>query len=211
VSPSARPNAWAGNRVLPRARQHLDAVLALYRIPPDDEMGYTHAWFPASQLDEWTQVGVWTVGRVGAGFVALATEGGARLVTTGPDALQTLRPLGSGRAWVCTVGRRSVHGSIAEFAAALSDPSFAPDEITFHTTAGHHLALSWDGPFLVDGRPVDLGDDGTPHRPPQLDNPYANLAHGDHELVISSPQGVRHRIDLRIGRPVPAATAGRAL
>jgi hypothetical protein len=130
TSSSARPNAWAGNRILPRARQFRDVVLALYRIPPDDPMGYTHAWFPLSTLDSWEQRGVWTIGRRGAGVVALACEGGARIVTSGPDAYQELRPNGPGTAWVCVVGDPSP-----------ADPEFWPGGVKYRSHS-----LDWEGP-----------------------------------------------------------------
>lgn len=89
---SARPNAWAGNRILPRARQHRDTVLALYRIPPDDPMGYTHAWFPLSTVDEWTTVrSCWLAARRGTGYVALATAGGCQVLRHGATAYQEFR------------------------------------------------------------------------------------------------------------------------
>jgi hypothetical protein len=130
TSSSARPNAWAGNRILPRARQFRDVVLALYRIPPDDPMGYTHAWFPLATLDSWEQRGVWTIGRRGAGVVALACEGGARIVTAGPDAYQELRPNGPGTAWVCVVGDPDP-----------AEPEFRADGVRYRD-----LALDWEGP-----------------------------------------------------------------
>ncbi len=137
TSSSARPNAWAGNRILPRVRQHRELLLAVYTIPEDDPMGFTHAWFPTSTMDEWTQRGPWTVGRRGNGCVALATEGGARLTRTGPDAYQELRPRGTGTAWVCVVGS----GPLEEFAAGLPEPEFTVDGVS---CGGHEL--TWDGP-----------------------------------------------------------------
>ncbi|GHJ39072.1 hypothetical protein [Streptomyces sp. TS71-3] len=197
VSPSARPGAWAGNRILPRARQHEDTVLALYRIPDDDVMGYTHAWFPLGEFDEWVRHGVWTAARKGNGYVALATEGGARPGAAGPDAWQELRPVGPGTAWVCTVGRRAVHGEFGDFVRALAEPDFGPGRVALRTRAGTELSLDWSGPFTVDGRPADLAADGTIATPPQLDNPYAHLAAGASVLRIGP-----HEIDLTRGRDV---------
>ncbi len=156
ASPSARPNAWAGNRILPRARQHASTVLALYRVPADDEMAGTHAWFPIACLDAWTREGVWTAGRLGDGYVALATEGGADPVTAGPDAWQELRPRGPGTAWVCVVGRRADHGDLDTFTASLAAPRFGRDRVTFRTPGpdAADLDLTWDGPFTVSGRPA---------------------------------------------------------
>jgi hypothetical protein len=203
-SPSSRPNAWAGNRILPRVRQSLDTLLALYHLPSGDPMGRTHAWFPVAHLDEWAQRGSWTAGRVGDGYVALATDGGATLARSGPDAWQELYPAGRGAAWVCTVGRRAVHGTFQEFLASLAEPDFTADRVAVALPGGHLLELPWTGPFTVDGQPADLDGDGRPLAWPQVDNPACRLAHGATEMLIQI-DGAQHRIDLRRGRPLPPA------
>ncbi len=205
-SPSARPNAWAGNRILPRVRQVGGTVLALYQIPPDDPVGHTHAWFPIVHFDEWARRGAWMACRVGDGYVALATEGGSEPVTTGPEAWQSLLPAGAGTAWVCTVGRRATHGSFAEFLDSLGTPHFAADRVRFAPPGGPELDLGWRGPFTVDGSPADLDDRGDIVQHRQVDNPACRLRHGDAEMVIAI-DGVRHRIDLHHGRPLPPAGA----
>jgi hypothetical protein len=186
---SARPNAWAGNRILPRARQHLDTVLALYRIPADDPMGYTHAWFPLSTLDEWTASGDWVAARCGDGYVALTTAGGATFVTAGPTAWQELRANGPGLAWVCVVGDVDRDGPFAKFVAALGEPVFGPDSVAYRTRHGADLSLAWTGPFTVDGQPVELGG-------LHLDNPLARVPRGAERMDIGG-----HVVDLRCGRP----------
>ena len=206
-SPSARPNAWAGNRLLPRVRQFRDTVLALYQIPPDDPVGHTHAWFPIAHLEAWASRGVWTAGRVGQGYVALATEGGAEPATSGPEAWQALRPATPGTAWVCTIGRQATHGTFEEFLDALPAPRFDPGRVRFTPPGGPDLDLDWTGPFTVDGRPADLDGEGRPEPPLQLDNPACRLRHGEPEMVISLG-GAEHRIDLRRGRALPPV-AGR--
>ncbi|WP_063758514.1 hypothetical protein [Kibdelosporangium aridum] len=151
VHSSARPNAWAGNRILPRARQHRNVVLAVYRIPADDPMGFTHGWFPLSTMDEWASAGPWLAGRRGDGYVALAAQGGCRVLTAGVNAYQEVRAKGPGRSWVCLVGRRAVDGTFAEFVGALGEPEFADDGVRYR-----NLGLHWTGPFTVDGRPVRI-------------------------------------------------------
>jgi hypothetical protein len=73
---------------------------------------------------------VWTIGRRGAGVVALACQGGARIVTTGPDAYQELRPNGPGPAWVCVVGDEHP-----------AEPEFWPDGVRYK-----EHSLDWEGP-----------------------------------------------------------------
>lgn len=199
VHSSARPGAWTGNRVLPRARQHRDTVLALYRIPPGDPMGHTHAWFPLSHTDEWRREGDWIAARRGDGYVALATEGGVRVTTTGPDANAELRPYGPGRAWVCTIGRRATDGPFADFAAALGNPEWDDASVTYTTRHGTRLALDWDGPFTVDGHPADLDANGLIAPAYHLDNPLCRVADGDTEMRITVGD-LTHVIDLQHGR-----------
>jgi hypothetical protein len=164
---SARPNAWAGNRILPRARQHRNVVLAVYRIPADDPMGFTHGWFPLWTFDEWVSDGPWIAGRVGDGYVALGTAGGCRVITRGPNAYQEVRGE-PGTAWVCVVGRRAVDGSFPDFVAGLGVPAFGQDGVDYRG-----LSLRWDLPFTVDGRVADLEDAGY-----HLDNPLCQVPFG---------------------------------
>lgn len=195
VHSSARPGAWTGNRVLPRARQHRDTVLALYRS------GHTHAWFPLAHTDEWRQAGDWIAARRGDGYVALATDGGVRIAATGPDANAELLPAGSGRAWVCTIGRRATDGTFGDFVAALGSPEWSGLAVAYRTRHGSALALDWDGPFTVDGRPADLDADGRVTTSCHVDNPLCRVRAGDPEMTIAIG-GLTHVIDLRRGRKV---------
>ncbi|TCO54938.1 hypothetical protein [Actinocrispum wychmicini] len=180
---SARPNAWAGNRVLPRVRQHRNVVLAVYRIPADDPMGYPHGWFPLWTFDEHVSAGPWLAGRVGDGYVALGSDDGCRMLTRGPNAGQEVR---GGTVWVCVVGRRAVDGSFADFVDSLGNPEFGPSGVDYRG-----MSLHWDLPFTVDGQVVDLA--------PQyhVDNPLCRIPWGAEEMRIGS-----HVISLTHGRPL---------
>ncbi|NNG20701.1 hypothetical protein HJ590_14265 [Naumannella sp. ID2617S] len=193
VSPSARPNSWAGNRELPRVHQHRDVLVALHRIGADDPMGYSHAWFPTTHLDEWLQRGSWTAGRRGDGYVALSTAGGARLVRSGSDALQELRPIGDGTAWVCVVGRASQDGSLAEFVAALGEPDYAAGDLGPRVMVSPQgrpaIELDFDGPLLVDGRVAEpLGNE------PGIEGPFVT---GDADELRYHHAGREYRVDTR--------------
>lgn len=158
LNPSARPNAWAGERILPRVRQLRDALVVLYRLPEDDPTGRTHAWFATLCFDEHRVVGEWAAARVGDGYVALWTPGGSVLRRSGQDALAELLPRGCGEAWVCQVADAPTAGSFDAFCARLGTPTCEASEwgvrVTHRTLGGHDLDLSWSGPFLVDGRAV---------------------------------------------------------
>ncbi|MFK0107059.1 hypothetical protein [Streptomyces sp. NPDC091217] len=202
ISSSARPNAWAGQRTLPRARQHRDSVLVLHRIP--DGSMTTHLWFPAELFDEWREFGCWLVGRVGDGYVAVAAEGGFRPDTTGDEARQAWTPVGDGRAYVATVGRRTVDGSFAEFTDTLAVPDFGRDRhgdprVGWTARDGRRLHLTWGGAFTVDGALPDP-EPGPPH----LDNPACRQEFGAGELRASW-SGAELVIDLAAGRRVVPA------
>ena len=196
---AARPNAWAGARVLPRARQHRDTVLALHGAA-----ARTHLWFPAPLLDEWTPHGPWLAGRRGDGYVAVAAAGGLVPVTAGDEAHQAWHPRGDGRAYVASVGgRASGDGSFAAFVAALSDPAFADaadgaPSVAWTARDGRRLELAWSAPFTVDGRPADLDAEGRPETPPHLDNPACRVAFGA-ERLEAQYGGERLVLDLAAG------------
>ena len=49
---SHRPGFWHGNVVLPRVAQWKDVLIAVHKLPEDDWLGFTHAYFPAWAFDE---------------------------------------------------------------------------------------------------------------------------------------------------------------
>ncbi|MBU3065336.1 hypothetical protein KO481_27885 [Nocardia sp. NEAU-G5] len=202
TSSSARPNAWAGQRILPRAHQHRDTVLALHRIPGDDPFGSTHLWFPTPHLDEWTVHGPWLAGRLGAGYVAVAAAGGFRPHTTGDEAYQSWLPRGDGLGYVATVGRAAVSGCFADFVAALGDPEFGDGFVRWRAGDGRELALHWPGAFTVNGSAAtDFVAD-----PPHLDNPAVHVGFGDDRLEAVW-DGHRLVLDLAEGRRIEPASA----
>jgi hypothetical protein len=203
TSSSARPNAWAGQRVLPRVRQHRDALLVVYPGPVR-----THLWFPAPLMDEVRTRSPWLAGRVGDGYVAVAAPGGLRPVTAGDEARQAWLPRGA--AYVATVGRRADDGSFEAFVAALTDPEFGDADPLVRWTArdGRVLELGWSGPFLVDGAVVGLGADGRPEEPPFLDNPAVRVPRRA-DVLEAAWAGHRLVLDLATGRRLePRSGAG---
>ncbi|WP_433663917.1 hypothetical protein ACQPW1_18465 [Nocardia sp. CA-128927] len=203
TSSSARPNAWAGQRILPRAHQHRDTVLVLHRIPESDWFGSTHLWFPTPHMDEWTRHGSWLAGRVSAGYVAVATAGGFRPRTTGDECDQTWLPTGAGLAYVATVGRATTDGTFADFVSALTEPDFTPESVSWRARDGRALALSWPGAFTVNGSvAIDSAE------PPHLDNPAAHVPFGADRLTATW-RGHRLVLDLTHGRRIEPPSAVR--
>lgn len=181
-SPSARPNAWAGQRVLPRARQDRDTVLVTYPFAAEVP---AHAWFPAPFLDETAVRGSWLAGRAGRGYVALSCAGGLAAVATGSTAGQEWLPGGNGTAFVATVGCAGQDGSFESFVRALAEPAFAADGVAWTARDGRRLELRGQRAFTVDGGPQDIGSGGLPDVDVHLDNPACLARFGDPRLEAS--------------------------
>jgi hypothetical protein len=148
-----RPNFWAGNYVLPRVAQWKDVLLALYRLPEDDWMGFTHAHFPTYAFDE-TEVGeTWAFARKGDGYLALGASQGLTLVKRGPAAYHELRSYGQQQVWVCQMGREAVDGSFEAFKERVLGTTFEVEGlgVTFETLRDETLTFDWEGPLRRNG------------------------------------------------------------
>jgi hypothetical protein len=187
---AARPNGWAGHRVLGRVHQHGGALVHVQRFTTTDPRRLTHLWFPTAQFDEIVQRGPWLFGRRGDGYVAVATEGGVRAATTGDSAQQEWLPRERGASWITVVGRRAVDGDFAAWAQGLAEsridwnPLGADDPgVRWEQEGRPSLELTFDGPFLVDGLPAGF-EDGRIEEEPHLANPAVTLRFGEPEALV---------------------------
>ncbi len=148
-----RPNFWAGNYVLPRVAQWKDALLALYRLPEDDWMGFTHAYFPTYAFDETEVDETWAFARKGDGYLALGASAGLTLVKRGPAAYHELRSYGQQQVWACQMGREAVDGSFEAFKERVLGTTFKVEGlgVTFETLRDETLTFDWTGPLRRDG------------------------------------------------------------
>lgn len=175
-----RPSGWVGNLVLPRVRQHDRTVIALYAPASLETLPAVQLWFPVGRMEEWTESGEWLVGRSGAGLVAVAAEGGFQPDRAGDEAWQR---------WVPRVGRTlvTVHaddsvGGLDAFIDVLPQLSWL-GSVGVRAEGDVTLQLDWDGPFLVNDRPVDVVE-GVPIRPPHLANPACEAASASEVLKV---------------------------
>ncbi|MFC7405853.1 hypothetical protein [Georgenia alba] len=202
---SARPNAWAGHRVLPRVHQHRNALVHVQRFTPTDPVASTHLWLPVAQADEHRQVGDWLAVRRGSGCVAVATPGGVSASRLGETAWQEWLPAegtgGRGAVWVVAVGGER-DGDFAGWVEALaaSAPTWHPHGtgdpgVRWQVPGGATLEVTAATAFLVDGAPEGFRD-GVPEVEPHLDNPAVRL--GFDEATATVRWGAA-TLDLPIG------------
>ena len=165
---SHRPNFWHGNAVLPRVAQWKDVLAAVYQLPADDWMGFTHAYFPAHAFDHYQLKDGWMFAQVGEGYIALTAAKGLDFQTTGDNAYREIRSYGTPNVWLCQMGRAALDGSFSDFMAkVLALPvTFGADEVEFVSLRGEKIRFGWQGALEVAGKEIPLS--GFKH----YDNPY---------------------------------------
>jgi hypothetical protein len=187
-----RPGFWAGNRVLPRVAQWKDMLIAIYNLPEDDWMGFTHAYFPTYAFDEHLLHGGWAFARRGDGYLALTASQGLSLVADGHSAMRELRSAGRHNVWLCHLGRAALDGSFERFQERVLGlkVTFEGLEVRCTTLRGDSLSFGWQGPFLRNGEPQPLS--GYRH----YENPYMAVEMGAEEMEVRSG---RYLLRLRFG------------
>lgn len=154
------PGYWVGNAVLPRVAQWKGSLAAVYDLPADDWMGFTHAYFPAPAFDETVLRDGWAFARKGEGYLALSASTGIEMVTQGEFAYHELRSPGRQVIWICHVGRAALDGDFASFQEKiLALPiQFRGLEVEFVTLQGDRLSFGNHKSFLKNGEEIPLDD-----------------------------------------------------
>jgi len=175
-----QPNFWAGNAILPRIAQWKDALIAVYQLPEDDWMGFTHAYFPAYAFDEYILRQGWAFARKGEGYLALTASQGLNFIKHGQSAFRELRSFGQNNIWLCHMGRAVLDGDFSSFQEKILalDVKFVDASVRFVTLRGEALSFGWQDPFSRDGSEQPLS--GFDH----YDNPYATSEYPSRQLEI---------------------------
>jgi len=177
-----QPAYWAGNGVLPRVAQWKDCLIALYNLPEDDWMGFTHAYFPTFAYDETILRDGWAFARKVSGYIALTASHSLTQVKQGKHAYRELRCVGKQTAWVCLLGRETLDGDFASFQEKVLGLKKSVDGLTVQidTLRGESLLFNWEGPFTKNGEELPL--DGFPH----YQNPYTQTTFPCKEMQIKT-------------------------
>jgi hypothetical protein len=196
---------WTGTGAMPRSAQEGPGPLQDFTY-----LNYTHAYFPTERFDEVRQVGNWTLGRRGNGYVALwswrptswRTHDPAVTFTNGlTQPFDLVAPGGANNAWIVEVGDRGRWGSFDSFATAVTgapidvtDLGVGTDglpsgfDVTYRSPSQGLMQFSTTGPLTVDGSTVDL------HPTARFDNPFGRTGADDTRVTISEG-GASLRLD----------------
>jgi hypothetical protein len=185
-----RPSYWIGNGFMPRAAQHKNLVLLLYRVPADDPRPFTHVYFPVAQFDEVKEQAGWLFGRKGDGYIAITARpslaAGSRKEYAEVERVSAGRECG----WICRLGRKAVDGSFEQFTERVAKASieYADNRLRYEEPE-LKATFGWDDDFVVNGKTVPL----TGY--PRLDSPYVRAQWKEQTFEIAC-DGRRHSIDL---------------
>lgn len=173
-----RPNQIAGSWILPRAVQHENVVLCIYRIPADYiRMLETHAYFPQHEFDEVIQQGGWVFGRKVNAYVALHSLMPAYFKEADVDLYKVVyndewEPYGkraksyfyhaNGHAnvWVTEMGSKSQNGSFENFMQGFKDVSVIGDtfHFSYHSPSQGIMRFGWTVPLTVNEKEIKIKD-----------------------------------------------------
>jgi hypothetical protein len=187
-----RANFWRGNALLPRVAQWKDVLVAVHKLDDDGgpALGFTHAYFPVHEFDEYVFVDGWACARKGKGYLALAASRGFELITRGTAAFRELRSFGREQVWLCMIGRAEVDGTFAQFQAKVRALRVEWDALAVRgeTLRGETLSFGWEGPLLVDDQAQPLSGfkhyDG-PHCVAEWPASQMDINYGDYTLRLS--------------------------
>ncbi len=189
---SHAPNLWRGNGVLPRVAQWGDVLVAIYHLPEDDWMGFTHAYFPAAAFDQTLFTGEWAFARQGKGYVALSASHGFEFIQAGQTAYRELRSAGVDHTWLCHMGQELLDGSFEQFCQKIlqMDVRLSDQALELTSLRGDRLAFGWHGPLMINGSPQPL--DGYAH----IESPYASAPlPAEHIDILVGETGIRLKFD----------------
>jgi hypothetical protein len=182
--PAFQPGFWLGNGCLPRIAQWKDVLICIYQLPPDDLMGFTHAYFPLPAFDDFFFSEPWVFLKKGNGYLALASANGMEFIRKGPNAYREMRSPGLQNAWVCQLGREKMDGDFTEFRRKTQalPLSWLPGGVQLTSLRGDELVFGWQGAFRINGVEKKL------HFDKHIESPYCitdfppkqmEIAHGD--------------------------------
>ena len=156
---SHAPNYWLGNGRLPRVAQWKDTLIALYKIPGDDILVFTHAYFPTYEFDEYSLQQNTAFARKGNGYLALTSSTGLELIDRGPKAFRELRSCGTETVWICQMGQSSTDGSFSDFQKKVMEQELKVsglEVLQLRTLRGDDLKFGWESPLTVNDVPQTL-------------------------------------------------------
>lgn len=174
------PGFWLGNAILPRVSQWNNNLVAVYNLPQDDWMGFTHAYFPVYAFDETVFARGWAFARLGDAFLGITCSQGFEQVKHGSSAYRELRSVARQNVWLCVLGRKAVDRGFRKFQKRCMaiQPEWQALGVSFTSLQGDEIAFGWESPLMVNGQAQ------VPDVSRHIHNPYCNAELGASQMDI---------------------------
>jgi hypothetical protein len=187
--PDDLPNFWTGDAAAPKLAHWRDTLLALYRLPADDWLGFTHAYFPFYAFDETLIRDNWFLGRRGNGLIGITASVPLVVLPTGPGAHREVRAYGNEVAWLCQLGSVHEQGSLAEFLTQLQQRTkrLTVAAVDYSSPHGESIQFGWEQPISVNGvqwEPASARHYETPYCVVEFPAELMNIQVGDQVLQL---------------------------
>lgn len=101
-----RPGYWFGNGVMPAVLQKGNVLGAIYKIPKNNPITFTHTFWPMCQFDHTEQNNHWMFARLNDGFIGLWCSG-KQIIHQDALTNAEYRCYGSEMAYFCVCGSRT--------------------------------------------------------------------------------------------------------
>lgn len=161
VTGSGRPCYWAGNRILPDVVQYRGFAIVTFLVPDEEEIDFTHAYFPTSEFDESANTGPnWWFARRADAYLGIYAHNGLELVSRGQTGGRELRSPGRDNIWLLRLADAREYGDFARFQAALAAVRIeVSDELTVDLDEPFYGAIhaAWHAPLRIGGTQQPTG------------------------------------------------------
>lgn len=175
------PNYWAGNEYLPRAAQHGNVAICIHDIPEGTPRRFSHAHFPAAEMDETVRSGHWTFGRKGDGYIAIYSSTEPVLLKDFRNIECDLKADSPFNIWVCELGDAAHWQSFEAFRKAVlsADISVHDRTLRYASPSSGTISFGLSTPLTADGREISL------RLPYRYNNPYCTAPVAPDSITIS--------------------------
>ena len=148
-----RPSYWGGCGAVPRTHQYRGlAVLDFQTV--DEQVDFTHAWFPVAEFDESRVEGNLALARSSAGAVLLRGSVPFERVVDGPSADAELRQRGRNTRWIVRVCEAADLASVEARFAGLAVREEADGTLIFDDPEYGIVRFRSDGSAEAEGRTI---------------------------------------------------------
>ena len=171
-----RPNRWAGNLCLPRAVQHENVLLCIYRVIPDfvDYLN-SHIYFPKHEMDEVIEKNGFIFGRKDDAYIAVTSLLPGYWEPKDPAFFRAVYPenweekyekaqdyeyiaQGHANVWAIEMGSKRENGSFEAFVAGFDRAALSGDthHCTYQSPSQGTVQFGWTCPLTVNGEQIPI-------------------------------------------------------